>query len=238
MNNYLFFASLFALLVTFWNRDALPENIAAVPDIFTDPIQKPISTSPIEIEANKVNYKIEPLYEYEIAGLVVSFQHHNGKFGLHNLWNDHLNMADFCLLWGNNINKTDLSKLDFWNGQFTCNVKTSDSQVWTNFSMRDISNNHLLTADNSIRKQLKNVRIGDQIRLRGYLASYSNNQGFNRGTSTTREDTGNGACETIYLESVEVLERYANPWRRGMYSALAIFLLSVLWHFLSPVKAR
>jgi hypothetical protein len=41
---------------------------------------------------------------------------------------------------------------------------------------------------------------GDHIRLKGVLAKYANkDSGFNRGTSITREDTGNGACETIYL---------------------------------------
>lgn len=238
MNKYLFFASLFAFLLCFWQRNTLPEQIAAVPEILVDPIQKPADSEPFEIEAGGVQYKIEPLFDYEIVGLIVSYQHHNGKFGLHSLWNDHLNMADLCVVWGKNINQVDLSQLVFWNGQFTCNVQTSNSQVWANFSMRDLSNNHILTADTHLRSQLKKIRIGDQIRLRGYLSSYSNNQGFNRGTSTTREDTGNGACETIYLDSLEILQAYSNPWRKGMLLSLITLVISLLWHFLSPVRAR
>ena len=38
---------------------------------------------------------------------------------------------------------------------------------------------------------------GDQIRLRG--------------TSTLRNDTGNGACETIYVSEVEVLAAGTTP---------------------------
>ena len=40
--------------------------------------------------------------------------------------------------------------------------------------------------------------------MRGWLAGYSNDDGFRRGTSTTRDDTGNGACETIYVDEFQI----------------------------------
>jgi len=66
------------------------------------------------------------------------------------------------------------------------------------------------------------------VRLKGYLARYSHGGGFERGTSTTRNDTGNGACETIYIEDVQITARmnegrhlmYASAWWGMLGSAL------------------
>lgn len=40
---------------------------------------------------------------------------------------------------------------------------------------------HLISDDDVIRAQVRNIHIGDQIRVRGYLASYSNPGGGTRG---------------------------------------------------------
>ena len=54
---------------------------------------------------------------------------------------------------------------------------------------------------------------GDQIYLKGYLATYSQPGGGLRGTSISRTDTGNGACETIYVEEFEFLKKSNRFWR-------------------------
>jgi hypothetical protein len=50
------------------------------------------------------------------------------------------------------------------------------------------------------------------VRIRGYLAKYGHDQGFERGTSTIRTDTGNGACETIFITDYEIIASYGGPW--------------------------
>jgi hypothetical protein len=56
------------------------------------------------------------------------------------------------------------------------------------------------------------------------------------GTSTTREDTGDGACETIYIDDFEILEPAVNRWRLSMYAALAVLVAALLVHFLRPYR--
>jgi hypothetical protein len=65
--------------------------------------------------------------------------------------------------------------------------------------------------------------------LRGYLAEYSHsNRDFHRGTSTHRTDTGNGACETIYVEDYQILKT-GNPfWRMTHTFSKYVILLSLL----------
>jgi hypothetical protein len=58
--------------------------------------------------------------------------------------------------------------------------------------------------------------VGDQIRIKGWLSSYGvakNGKliGGKRGTSTVPNDTGNGACETIYLQTIHILKSMDNP---------------------------
>jgi len=94
------------------------------------------------------------------------------------------------------------------------------------FRLDQISNNHLLTADPALRARIGDVTVGDQIHLEGYLASYSNASGFHRGTSTTRKDTGNGACETVYVTEFDIADPAPRGWRKLQSAALWGMLLS------------
>jgi len=117
------------------------------------------------------------------------------------------------VVWGNNVTKVDLNAFDFGNGEFTCTFRTRDEQAWRAFHVEQISNNHLITDDAYLREQIGDLAVGDQIHIEGYLASYSNTSGFSRGTSTTRTDTGNGACETVYVRSFDVVSAAPRGWR-------------------------
>ena len=149
--------------------------------------------------------------------------------------NDHLNMLDVCVVWGDNT-KSDLHAIDFWNGIFTCNVFTRDMDAWNSFDMNQLSNNHLISDDEFIRRQVRKVQIGDQVRVRGYLASYSNEGGGKRGTSTTRTDTGDGACETVFVESFSIVEPATSYWRISMWTSLALLMAGLFVHFKRPYK--
>ncbi len=224
------------LLVSCWKRNDLPSDIDTDLLLVNEPRQTVIYESPFKVDAGGLSYEVQPVYEYDIYGLLVSYKHHNSKFGLHNRWGDHINVADFCVVWGNNVKTAQLNKLDFWNGQFTCNVKTSDSAAWKSFNMSQLSNNHLITTSDLVRDTLNDVNIGDQIRVRGKLVNYKYPQGGQRKTSTTRTDKGNGACETIYVEHVDILHSYTSLWRNIMYAALVVLLVSLGIYLFSPVK--
>jgi hypothetical protein len=155
---------------------------------------------------------------------------------MHMLSNDHLNMLDVCVVWGDNIANTRIDKIDFWNGIFTCNVKTSDQAAWDAFDIYQLSNNHLISDDDFIRKQVKNIHIGDQIRVRGFLARYGSESGGKRGTSITRLDTGDGACETLFVERFEIVRSATSYWRMSMYASLGLFLFGLYIHFRQPYR--
>ena len=130
-----------------------------------------------------------------------------------------------------------LHRIYFWNGIFTCNVKTRDQAAWESFDMQQLSNNHLLSDDEYVRDGVKDLQVGDQIRVRGYLASYES-PGGRRGTSTTRTDTGDGACETIYVQQFELLARTTNAWRISAYLSAIALVGALLMYFRRPFKSH
>jgi hypothetical protein len=224
------------LAVSFWNRNDLPRNIEFLPALAEEPLQKPARKEAFTVSYNDIEYFVEPEFEYDLHGMVVSFRHHEGDSRMHLRAGDHLNMLDVCVVWGDNAGNPLLHKIDFWNGIFTCNVQTRDREAWESFDMYQLSNNHLISGDDFIRKQVRDVRIGDQIRVRGYLSSYGNGGGGKRGTSTTRMDTGDGACETLYVESFDIVRPAFSFWRLSMYLSLGVFLLGLIVHFKRPYR--
>ncbi len=231
--------SFFLLLISFWNRNDLSENLNIVDQLNQEPTQAKIEKPAFVKKVNDIEYEIQPLYDYELFGLVVSYEHHDGNYNLHKLWRDHINVADFCVVWGENATNNQLNDIDFWNGQFTCNYSTRNQQAWESFNINQLSNNHLLTDYKHAQKKLRGINIGDQIRIKGWLANYKNlGNGGTRGTSITRDDQGNGACETIYVNEVDILKKYTSVWRKAMYLFLLLLIISLVWYMKTPHQAR
>ncbi len=69
------------------------------------------------------------------------------------------------------------------------------------------ANMHLIPADAEVRRELKRVRVGDVITLDGYLVDARRGNGFVWRTSLTRDDTGAGACELVYVEQLSIAPR-------------------------------
>jgi hypothetical protein len=236
VNRAVMIASALTLLVAFWNRNDLPGALEFHPMLNDEPRQRSTDKKPLTVPYAGVEYRVEPQYSYELYGLVVSYRQHDGESSMHRWSNDHLNMADVCVVWSNTAFSSTLTELDFWNGIFTCNVQTRDSVAWSNFKMNQLSNNHLISADPLIRDRVAQIRIGDQIRIKGSLARYGAVGGGLRGTSTTRDDTGDGACETILVDEFEIVVPGSSGWRSAMWASLAILLATLAVHFVLPYR--
>jgi len=236
VSNIVIAASFFWLLVSFWNRNNLPRNIDYVPQILDEPSQTATRKASFDANYNGVEYLIEPEYEYDLYGMIVSYRHHDGDSRMHLQANDHLNMLDVCVIWGDNTANLRLQKIKFWNGIFTCNVQTRDQEAWDAFDMNKLSNNHLISDDELIRDQVRDIQVGDQIHVRGYLASYSSDKGGRRGTSTTRLDTGDGACETLFVERFDIVRPATSYWRISMVVSLLLLFVGVFVHLKRPYR--
>ena len=223
-----FLAGLLASGYLYLLKDNLPDASFYDLDLLREPVQSVTRESSFTTQANGQQYLIAPLYDYELEGVIVSL--HDADDFLdsthHKRWQDFINLRDLCVIWGNNVESGVYREMEFSNGTWTCWFSWPNSEVASRFDGSQLSNNHLLIDDDEIKEALMQVEPGDHIRLKGMLVEYSNpGNGFHRGTSVTRTDTGNGACETIYVNQFEVI-RKANRGVRRLYTA--VFWLTVL----------
>ena len=66
------------------------------------------------------------------------------------------------------------------------------------------ANMHIIPADESVRAALLRVHKGDVVTIDGDLVQVTASDGWAWASSLTRLDTGDGACELIWAEKLEV----------------------------------
>jgi len=71
--------------------------------------------------------------------------------------------------------------------------------------VRSSANMHMIAANDSVRRELRRVREGDQVRLHGLLVDVHWPNGGYWKTSLIREDSGAGACEIVWVHRLERL---------------------------------
>ena len=67
------------------------------------------------------------------------------------------------------------------------------------------TNVHIIPASPAVAAVLEQVRRDDTVRLAGQLVNVRAADGWRWRSSTTFEDTGDGACELLWLEQLEIL---------------------------------
>jgi hypothetical protein len=64
------------------------------------------------------------------------------------------------------------------------------------------ANMHMVPATAAVERTLKSLRSGQQIKISGYLIEVRAPDGWRWKSSLTREDTGAGACELVWVENI------------------------------------
>ncbi len=187
-------------------------------------------------------YTLTPKATYDISGLVVSQHRGDALFNLGHKA-DPGNIKDVCVVWGEAVTNGSYRKVKFTSGEFTC------SYSWTGvvtppFKPEKSSNNHLIPADRAMARRIRAIHVGDQIRMTGLLVDYKVTKDgqdiFTRQTSLTRGDTGNGACEILYVTDLSVVAK-GNHWQAdagsyAWYASLALFVgLGIVWFVRDPL---
>jgi hypothetical protein len=230
-----------AFVVAFFMKDRLPGRTAILPELLQEPVQtKSDLPEPFDVTRKGVTYTVTPVFNYELWGMVVSYHHANSFVDIsHEAWNDYINVKDVCVLWGKNLETAVYARMKFKNRDFTCFYTYPDQETSAVFAENCLSNNHLLPADAIVAGTIMRVRKGDQVHLQGWLVSYGiKDSPYRRMTSSTRDDRGNGACETVFVNAFEIL-RAANPAWRALYKlSLALMLLSIAILLFGPDQRR
>lgn len=241
MKNLLKYILLTCLLLyglSAWKYNQLPNPDQINPYLAQAPIVKFTTTQPFTATMGKTEYLIEPIREYELYGLVVSKHNARGWQGqIHKEAGDYINVADLCVTWGSNATQGYYQDASFSSAQFTCYVYPSSSN--SKFIKTLLTNNHMLSDDKQIIRQLHKIRIGDQIYIKGYLANYSKILGNQKQLQKLRDTDliiGDRKCETVYATQVQVLKKNRNIWQYLYWITLVGIVGSIIGWFCIPSK--
>lgn len=111
--------------------------------------------------------------------------------------------VDLALGWGRMSDSAVLAKIDISQGNRFYHWRVDEFPIPRREIETSSANMHMIPADDSVRRALERVRPGEVIRLQGFLVDASRPDGWQWHTSMTREDTGGGACELVYVENIE-----------------------------------
>ncbi len=172
-------------------------------DTSKDPIQTPYkSDEPIIKEIKNGQITITPVTEYKISGVVV------GKGTYSSDWSGKISPFDLAIAWGK------LARPEY--GRY---ISYSPGYRWYFYQLRTgspfdnsyvvshSSNNHIIPANENVRRAVKKVKRKDKVVLEGFLV---NLRGTYRGqpvawnTSLSRTDAGSGSCELFYVLKVRI----------------------------------
>ena len=194
------------------------------------PLLEMVEREPFVIEKYGKRFDIEPVADFDIHAVVVSKNSFQFSTIKNYLWEDHINIADFCVVWGDNARRFDLNSYGFENFDWFCKIDPGTPD-FGEFDWKKLTNTHLLSEDPYVREQLLKVRPGDKIHLSGMLANYSHaRDNGSRGGRNTSTVLGDSKCETVYVQYVSIDHR-ANPFWYFLNKAgwFALLLVVVMW---------
>ena len=162
-----------------------------------DPLQRPIhGPAPV---FHKDRYQIRALAEFALEARVLARENYHFDAGAD------LAPTDLALGWGPMSDNAVLAhssiqqrhRFYYWSAAA---FPIPHREIETHSA-----NMHLIPATRVIADQLTTVRTGQIVRLRGYLVEAHRDDGWQWRSSLTREDTGDGACELIWVEAMTLL---------------------------------
>ena len=148
------------------------------------------------------SFRLKPRADFQIRARVLSREDYS--------WGNEAELSpmDLALGWGVMSDQAVLDRI---------NIRQGSRWYYTRYELpapipdqaiiQNSGNMHMIPADDRVRKKLKKVRRGDIVQLHGQLVDIDGESGWRWRTSLTRNDTGGGSCEIVYLRDIWVEDR-------------------------------
>jgi hypothetical protein len=148
----------------------------------------------------KAGFQIRALATYSGRALVLSKEHY---------WFDNgakLSPYDLALGWGVMSDQSVTDQLSMSQGSRFYRYQPAKREwpIPVEDINRNSSNTHMIPANPDAERVLGAVRPGQVVRFSGYLVEATAPGGEKWRSSLTRDDSGSGACELLWLETLEV----------------------------------
>jgi len=158
-----------------------------------EPLQQPTRAAAFAIG----EFELKPQASYDIEARVLSTE-------TYSIGTDaKLSPIDFAVGWGPMSDSAVLAHFQVRQGGRFFSIYPDEQAIDLQTALDGAANMHLIPATDRLLQQLKHTRVGSVVRLRGQLVNITGPNGYHWNTSLTRADTGAGACEVFYVESIE-----------------------------------
>ncbi len=113
--------------------------------------------------------------------------------------------VDFAMGWGPMSDTALIERLRIsQSGRFYFWGYSGQSPAPHEEIIRSSANMHLIPADSAVKKALSATRVGDVVAIEGDLVDAESDGGWFLKTSLTRDDSGAGACEIVYVRRASI----------------------------------
>ncbi len=143
-------------------------------------------------------YYITPLEEFAVEARVLATKDY--MFGRE----ADLSPVDLALGWGKMSDEAILKDIKISQSNRFYHWRVDQFPIPRKEIETQSANMHMIPATTQIEKTLKSVRPGQVVKFTGYLIEAKSKDGWRWKSSLTREDTGAGACELVYVKSLSV----------------------------------
>jgi hypothetical protein len=161
-----------------------------------DPVQIDFDAPPPEIAYNDAS--LHPLAKFRVTARVLSRDDY--RFDAES----DISPTDLALGWGRMSDSAVLRSIDIDQGGRFYSWHVREFPIPRREIETHSANMHMVPADAAVARALKRVRVGDVVTLDGYLIEADKPGGWKWRSSLTREDTGSGACELVYVRDIVI----------------------------------
>lgn len=154
--------------------------------------------SPVSRRVNE--YDITELAAFDIRAKVLSKK--NYRLGRE----ADLSPTDLALGWGNMSDESVIEKFKISQSGRFYYWRVNSWPIPKHEIETHSANMHLIPANSSVKRAIGKIRQGDIVEISGSLVNViSNNGDWRWNSSLTRNDTGNGACELLWVRSIHIV---------------------------------
>jgi hypothetical protein len=161
-----------------------------------EPVQLPLL--PNQRSFQQGHYQVIPLARYQMKARVLSREnYYMGREA-------DLSPVDLALGWGQMSDGAVISKIEISQSNRWYYWQTQEAPIPLEMIAVQSANTHMIPANSTVKNQLEALHAGHVVFLSGFLVEVKASDGWQWRSSLSREDTGDGACEVMWVEQVVI----------------------------------
>lgn len=149
---------------------------------------------------NYKDYRITPLADFSLKAKVILREDYSlGR-------ESELSPTDLVLGWDKMSDEAVLKHIEFRQSSRWYYYRFQSAPITQTEMAVNSANMHMIPAEDWIENDLDAVVAGQVIEIQGKLVEVKAQDGWHWKSSLRRDDTGGGACELVFVESIKIVQ--------------------------------